>query len=105
MYTYVSCVGYKCVKFSTIIQASNPGQFESDVELSWQKGHTTDSIYHAGKVGINTDRPDDALVVYGNCKITGQITHPSDSRAKSDIQEVRITMKRADHSSTIFFNV
>ncbi|CAL8115850.1 unnamed protein product [Orchesella dallaii] len=68
--------------------ASNPGQFESDMELSWQKGHTSDSIYHAGRVGINTDRPEEALVVYGNCKVTGQITHPSDSRAKRDITEL-----------------
>lgn len=58
------------------------------MELSWQKGHTSDSIYHAGRVGINTDRPEEALVVYGNCKVTGQITHPSDSRAKRDITEV-----------------
>jgi len=58
------------------------------MELSWQKGHTSDSIYHAGRVGINTDRPEEALVVYGNCKITGQITHPSDIRAKENIREI-----------------
>lgn len=58
------------------------------MELSWQKGQTTDSIYHAGRVGINTDRPEEALVVYGNCKVTGQIIHPSDARVKSDIHEV-----------------
>ncbi|CAG7785964.1 unnamed protein product [Allacma fusca] len=68
--------------------ASNPGQFESDMELSWQKGHTAESIYHAGRVGINTDRPEEALVVFGNVKITGQITHPSDLRAKENIREI-----------------
>lgn len=68
-------------------QASNPGQFESDVELCWQKGQTQDSVYHAGKVGINTDRPDESLVVHGNLKLTGHIIQPSDIRAKKNIVE------------------
>ncbi|XP_066148831.1 myelin regulatory factor-like protein isoform X1 [Euwallacea fornicatus] len=71
-----------------IVRASNPGQFESDVELCWQKGQTQDSIFHNGKVGINTDRPDETLVVHGNVKVTGQILHPSDSRAKSNLVEL-----------------
>ncbi|KAK7864381.1 hypothetical protein R5R35_010977 [Gryllus longicercus] len=71
-----------------IVRASNPGQFESDVELCWQKGHTQESIFHAGRVGINTDRPDEALVVHGNVKVTGHIVQPSDCRAKENIQEV-----------------
>ena len=33
------------------MQASNPGQFESDVDVIWQKGQTQDAIYHA--VSIN----------------------------------------------------
>lgn len=70
-----------------IVRASNPGQFESDVELCWQRGGTADSIYHAGRVGVNTDRPDEALVVHGNMKVTGHIVQPSDVRAKRDIQE------------------
>lgn len=69
-------------------QASNPGQFENDMELSWQKGHSPESIYHAGRVGINTDRPDESLVVYGNVKVTGHIIQPSDCRAKTNIEEV-----------------
>lgn len=72
-----------------MFQASNPGQFESDVELCWQRGAAADSIYHAGRVGVNTDRPDEALVVHGNMKVTGHIVQPSDLRAKRDIQEVR----------------
>jgi len=72
-----------------LFQASNPGQFESDVELCWQKGHTPESIFHAGRVGINTDRPDEALVIHGNLKVTGHIVQPSDRRAKENIQEVR----------------
>lgn len=71
-----------------IVRASNPGQFENDLELSWQRGQSHDIIYHSGKVGINTDSPDEALVVNGNIKLSGQLVHPSDQRAKQDIQEV-----------------
>ncbi|KAJ8939737.1 hypothetical protein NQ314_011023 [Rhamnusium bicolor] len=70
-----------------IVRASNPGQFESDVELCWQKGQTQDSVVHNGRVGINTDRPDESLVVHGNIKITGHIIQPSDIRAKKNIVE------------------
>ncbi|KAJ8949188.1 hypothetical protein NQ318_021681 [Aromia moschata] len=79
-----------------IVRASNPGQFESDVELCWQKGQTQaicsgwwdkDSVVHSGRVGINTDRPDESLVVHGNIKITGHIIQPSDIRAKKNIVE------------------
>lgn len=71
-----------------IVRASNPGQFESDVELCWQRGTTQESIYHAGRVGINTDRPDESLVVHGNLKVSGHIVQPSDSRAKKEISEL-----------------
>ncbi|XP_005179094.1 uncharacterized protein LOC101890415 isoform X2 [Musca domestica] len=71
-----------------IVRASNPGQFESDVDLCWQRGLTQDSIFHAGRVGINTDRPDESLVVHGNLKISGHIVQPSDSRAKQEIGEL-----------------
>ncbi|XP_054717587.1 myelin regulatory factor-like [Uloborus diversus] len=71
-----------------IVRASNPGQFENDMELSWQRGQLADSIYHAGRVGINTDRPDEALVIHGNMKVTGHIVQPSDARAKTNIEEV-----------------
>ncbi|GFY66302.1 myelin regulatory factor [Trichonephila inaurata madagascariensis] len=71
-----------------IVRASNPGQFENDMELSWQKGHTLDSIFHNGRVGINTDRPEESLVVHGNIKVTGHILQPSDLRAKYDIHEL-----------------
>jgi hypothetical protein len=46
-----------------------------------------DSIFHNGKVGINTDRPDESLVVHGNIKVTGHIIQPSDIRAKKNIVE------------------
>ncbi|KAL1139754.1 hypothetical protein AAG570_006731 [Ranatra chinensis] len=71
-----------------IVRASNPGQFESDGEAVWQRGATGDSVFHCGRVGINTERPDEALVVHGNIKLTGHIVQPSDIRAKAYIQEV-----------------
>lgn len=39
-------------------------------------------------MGINTDRPDESLVVFGNAKVTGNIMQPSDQRAKTNIEEV-----------------
>ncbi|XP_011631740.1 myelin regulatory factor-like protein isoform X1 [Pogonomyrmex barbatus] len=76
-----------------IVRASNPGQFESEgtgvgAEGGWQRGAAPDSVYHAGRVGINTDRPDEALVVHGNMKVTGHIVQPSDVRAKQSVQEI-----------------
>lgn len=89
------------VKEMLLLQASNPGQFESDVELCWQRGSAADSIYHAGRVGVNTDRPDEALVVHGNMKVTGHIVQPSDLRAKRDIQEVSCIMLRITPANII----
>ncbi|KAI3371257.1 hypothetical protein L3Q82_023875, partial [Scortum barcoo] len=74
-----------------IVRASNPGQFESDNEVLWQRGQLSDSVYHHGRVGINTDRPDEALVVHGNLKVMGSLVHPSDIRAKENVQEVDTT--------------
>uniref|UniRef100_A0A673A5K6 Myelin regulatory factor n=1 Tax=Sphaeramia orbicularis TaxID=375764 RepID=A0A673A5K6_9TELE len=74
-----------------IVRASNPGQFESDNEVLWQRGQVPDSVYHHGRVGINTDRPDEALVVHGNLKVMGSVVHPSDIRAKENVQEVDTT--------------
>ncbi|XP_054279852.1 myelin regulatory factor-like protein isoform X2 [Macrosteles quadrilineatus] len=86
-YPIVSHASERIIVRAFLFQASNPGQFESDVELCWQRGAAADSIYHAGRVGVNTDRPDEALVVHGNMKVTGHIVQPSDLRAKRDIQE------------------
>ncbi|XP_033824438.1 myelin regulatory factor isoform X2 [Periophthalmus magnuspinnatus] len=74
-----------------IVRASNPGQFESDSEVLWQRGQVPDSVYHHGRVGINTDRPDEALVIHGNMKVMGSLVHPSDLRAKENVQEVDTT--------------
>ncbi|XP_044133144.1 myelin regulatory factor-like protein [Bufo gargarizans] len=71
-----------------IVRASNPGQFENDNDALWQRGHVPETVVSHGRVGINTDTPDEALVVCGNVKVMGTVMHPSDSRAKRNIQEV-----------------
>ncbi|XP_055986661.1 myelin regulatory factor-like protein [Sorex fumeus] len=71
-----------------IVRASNPGQFENDSDTLWQRGQVPESVVCHSRVGINTDAPDEALVVCGNAKVMGTIMHPSDSRAKQNIQEV-----------------
>ncbi|KAJ8245488.1 hypothetical protein GJAV_G00271270 [Gymnothorax javanicus] len=74
-----------------IVRASNPGQFESDSEPLWQRGQGPEAVVCQGRVGINTETPDEALVVCGNAKIMGTVMHPSDMRAKHNIQEVDST--------------
>ncbi|XP_041114168.1 myelin regulatory factor-like protein isoform X2 [Polyodon spathula] len=74
-----------------IVRASNPGQFENDTDQLWQRGHAPESVVCHGWVGINTDSPDEALVVCGNMKVMGTVMHPSDMRAKQNIQEVDTT--------------
>ncbi|XP_049883679.1 uncharacterized protein LOC126379114 isoform X2 [Pectinophora gossypiella] len=70
-------------------QASNPGQFESDCsENWWQRGVSENSVHYNGRVGINTDRPDESCVINGNLKVMGHIVHPSDARAKHNIEEL-----------------
>ncbi|KAL1775413.1 myelin regulatory factor [Sigmodon hispidus] len=71
-----------------IVRASNPGQFENDSDALWQRGQVPEAVIYHGRVGINTDAPDEALVVCGNMKVMGTIMHPSDSRVKENIQEV-----------------
>ncbi|XP_041132617.1 myelin regulatory factor isoform X3 [Polyodon spathula] len=74
-----------------IVRASNPGQFESDSDVLWQRGQLPDTVFHHGRVGVNTDRPDEALVVHGNIKVMGSLMHPSDIRTKENVQEVDTT--------------
>ncbi|XP_042268690.1 myelin regulatory factor isoform X4 [Thunnus thynnus] len=90
-YTVAAHVSERIIVRVTSGHASNPGQFESDNEVLWQRGQMPDSVYHHGRVGINTDRPDEALVVHGNVKVMGSLVHPSDIRAKENVQEVDTT--------------
>eukprot|EP00061_Rhincodon_typus_P018695 g47977.t1 len=81
------CCGWLHFEHDIVVLASNPGQFESDTDVLWQRGQLPDTVFHHGRVGINTDRPDEALVVNGNVKVMGSLMHPSDVRAKENIQE------------------
>lgn len=60
-----------------------------DGDALWQRGALQDAMVCQGRVGINTDCPDEALVVCGNVKVMGAVMQPSDRRAKENIQEVR----------------
>ncbi|XP_055761571.1 myelin regulatory factor-like protein [Salvelinus fontinalis] len=94
LYATVREESYLLIAFMSeriIVRASNPGQFENDSEVLWQRGQAPDAVVCQGRVGINTDTPDEALVVCGNAKIMGQVMHPSDRRAKHNIQEVDST--------------
>ncbi|XP_076732174.1 myelin regulatory factor-like protein [Maylandia zebra] len=71
-----------------IVRASNPGQFETDGDTMWQRGVVQEDLVCQGRVGINTDSPDEALVVCGNAKVMGTIMQPSDCRVKENIQQV-----------------
>lgn len=71
-----------------IVRASNPGQFDNDVDVTWQKGQTPDSVYHVGRVGVNTEHPEEALTVHGNMRLTGHLLQPSDLRAKENLKEL-----------------
>ncbi|XP_077451750.1 myelin regulatory factor isoform X2 [Stigmatopora argus] len=90
-HTVAAHVSERIIVRVTSSHASNPGQFESDSDVLWQRGQLPDSVYHHGRVGINTDRPDEALVVHGNVKVMGSLVHPSDIRAKENVQEVDTT--------------
>lgn len=81
-------------------QASNPGQFEMDGDALWQRGAVQDAVVCQSRVGINTDSPDEALVVCGNAKVMGAIMQPSDCRAKQNIQEVRLKSLMNEIKST-----
>lgn len=59
-----------------------------DGDTLWQRGTVQDAVVCQGPVGINTDSPDEALVVCGNAKVMGAIMQPSDLRAKDNVQEV-----------------
>ncbi|XP_075946040.1 myelin regulatory factor [Anarhichas minor] len=90
-YTVAAQASERIIVRVTSGHASNPGQFENDSEVLWQRGQLSDSVYHHGRVGINTDRPDEALVIHGNLKVMGSVVHPSDIRAKENVQEVNTT--------------
>lgn len=60
------------------------------MDVTWQKGQTPDSVYHMGRVGVNTEHPEEALTVHGNMRLTGHLLQPSDLRAKENLKEVQL---------------
>lgn len=88
----IICQNITSVIYIFVPQASNPGQFDSDVDVMWQKGQTQESVFHMGRVGVNTDHPDENLTVHGNMRLTGHLTQPSDIRVKKNVQEVGSTL-------------
>ena len=60
-----------------------------------------------GKVGINTESPEEALTVVGNVSVTGNLLHPSDKRLKQNIQKVsfRISIVLANNMAHFHYNV
>lgn len=71
-----------------IVRASNPGQFESDNEPPWNRDMSSDTVFHLGRVAINTEQSSEALTVHGNIQVSGQVMQPSDSRIKTVLNEV-----------------
>lgn len=73
-----------------VVRASNPRQFEAEQSIpkmvTWQRGQGSNTAYHVGSIGINTEAPDEALSVIGNIKLSGAIMQPCDSRLKTSLQ-------------------
>ncbi|XP_003385638.1 PREDICTED: myelin regulatory factor-like [Amphimedon queenslandica] len=94
LHAYTSTGNYPVVAYVSeriIVRASNPGQFDNEGDATWLKGASSsgsDTVFYQGKVGINTESPDEALTVVGNVQVTGQILQPSDARLKTDITQI-----------------
>ena len=71
-----------------MISAGNYLQPISKVENSNDKSEPLNAKSIMGRLGINTQNPDEALHVNGNVKVSGNILQPSDLRIKENIQEV-----------------
>lgn len=71
-----------------IVRASNPGQFEADNEPPWTRDLSSDTVYHMGRVAVNTEQGSEALTVHGNIQLSGQVMQPSDARIKRVLKEV-----------------
>ena len=49
---------------------------------------SSETVFHMGKVAINTEQGNEALTVHGNVQVTGQIMQPSDARIKTVLKEL-----------------
>ena len=69
-----------------VVRASSPEQYEQQASVVWEEGHTDGSVHHTGAVGINTLRPDEAVTIHGNVRVTGAVVRPSDRRIKTGVK-------------------
>ena len=59
-------------------------------------------------MGINTDKPEEALSVHGNIQVMGQILQASDTRIKRDIRKVSdevISLVESDPDQTVLHSL
>ncbi|OQV24027.1 Myelin regulatory factor [Hypsibius exemplaris] len=98
---------YAAASENIIVRASNPGQFENDTTPvpAWQRGQNEDdAIFHQGNIGINNDRPEEALDVRGNMRLTGRMVQPSDARAKDVLGDADTTKHLENIKKMRFYN-
>ncbi|MEQ2191220.1 hypothetical protein XENOCAPTIV_023986, partial [Xenoophorus captivus] len=75
--------------------ASNPGQFETDSDTLWQRGSVPEAAVCHGRVGINTDSPDEALeqIFMENVGAVQQLSKLTDN-LETRIQELEVWNRR-----------
>ena len=73
-----------------VVRAANLNIFvENDVvQQQWVTAADPTSISYLGRVGINTNTPQEALAVHGNVQVSGVLLQPSDRRLKTDIAAI-----------------
>jgi len=72
-----------------IVRAANLNIFaENESPQQWVNCSAQKAISYFGSVGINTNTPQEALVVNGNVQVTGAVLQPSDRRLKEKITPV-----------------
>lgn len=73
-----------------IIRANSPKAMFSENNI-WAPAKHMGGVAYKGNVGINFSYVSEALVVGGNCRVTGEMYQPSDKRVKKDIEELDIS--------------
>uniref|UniRef100_A0A1I8JLQ8 NDT80 domain-containing protein n=1 Tax=Macrostomum lignano TaxID=282301 RepID=A0A1I8JLQ8_9PLAT len=109
-----------------IVRASNPGQFEASsataagtADAAAEQNSTTEEAQpaadgwrfpdkgvaaFAGRVGINTTTPGEALTVSGNLQLNGNLLQPSDARIKAIEDELQPADQLANISQLRIYN-
>eukprot|EP00038_Savillea_parva_P021800 m.36082 g.36082 ORF g.36082 m.36082 type:complete len:567 (-) comp5360_c0_seq1:28-1728(-) len=68
-----------------IVRATSPKLLQSSDPLWAPCEHASSAIYTRRQVGINFDETEQALTIGGDCRLTGEIYRPSDSRVKQSV--------------------